>query len=98
MQCDVSADTHFGPRVSPCRRDFDFTLLFEQGILALLPDLSFLILCFCRWYFIRGERKEIRCGAVSTYKMVGLHFRFPRAPKEACKLMLFRMLYRCSIR
>lgn len=44
MQCDVSADTYFGPRVSPCRRAFDFTLLFEQGILTLVPDLSFLIL------------------------------------------------------
>lgn len=87
MQCGVSADTHFGPRVSPCRRDFDFTLLFEQGILALVPDLSFLILCFCRWYSIRGERQEIRRGAVSTYKMVGLHFRFHRAHKEVCRLM-----------
>ncbi|KAJ5965703.1 ABC transporter integral membrane type 1, partial [Penicillium waksmanii] len=58
MQCDVSADTHFGPRVLPCRRDFDFTLLFEQWILALVPDLSFLILCFCRWYFIRGGAKR----------------------------------------
>lgn len=76
MQCDVSADTHFGPRVSPCRRDFDFTLLFEQWILALVPDLSFLILCLCRWYFIRGGRKEIHRGVVSTYKTVGLHFPF----------------------
>ncbi|CEJ57253.1 hypothetical protein PMG11_05953 [Penicillium brasilianum] len=70
MQCGISADTHFGPRVSPCRRDFDFTLIFEQSILALGPDLSFLILCFCRWYFIRGERKETPRRPVSTYKMV----------------------------
>ncbi|CDM31023.1 unnamed protein product [Penicillium roqueforti FM164] len=45
MQCGISADTHFGPRVLPCRRDFDFTLLFEQGILALAPHLLFLTLC-----------------------------------------------------
>lgn len=74
MQCGVSADTHFGPRVSPCRRDFDFTLLFEQEILGLVPDLAFLFLCLCWWYFTHGGRKKLRHREVSTYKMVGIYF------------------------
>jgi hypothetical protein len=72
MQCGISADTHFGPRVLPCRRDFDFTLLFEQAILALAPDLLFLVLCFFRWFHIRREPKEVHRGATGTWKKVGL--------------------------
>jgi hypothetical protein len=80
MQCGISADSHFGPRVLPCRRDFDFTLLFEQAILALAPDLLFLVLCFLRWFHIRREPKEVRRGATGTWKMVGLPSAF-LAPK-----------------
>ncbi|CAG8903863.1 unnamed protein product [Penicillium egyptiacum] len=70
MQCGISADAQFGPRVLPCRREFDFTLLFEQGILALAPDLLFLALCFLRWYHIYIEPKKARRGATGTWKMV----------------------------
>ena len=38
--CSPSADTVFGPAVSQdCRGGFDFTLLFEQSILSLVPSL-----------------------------------------------------------
>jgi hypothetical protein len=72
MQCDISADSHFGPRVLPCRRSFDFTLLFEQGILALAPELLFLALCFFRWFHVRSGLKKVLRGATGTWKMVGL--------------------------
>ncbi|EHK21751.1 uncharacterized protein TRIVIDRAFT_59905 [Trichoderma virens Gv29-8] len=39
QQCVPSADNAFGPRVHGCREDFDFTLLFEQSILSILPSL-----------------------------------------------------------
>lgn len=55
----------------PCRREFDFTLLFEQGILALAPDLLFLALCVLRWYRNRREPKKIRHGASGTWEMAG---------------------------
>ncbi|KAJ5431092.1 P-loop containing nucleoside triphosphate hydrolase protein [Penicillium cf. griseofulvum] len=70
MECGISADTHFGPRVLPCRREFDFTLLFEQAILALTPDLLFFILCLFQCFHMRGEPKKVRRGAAGTWKMV----------------------------
>ena len=72
MQCGISADTHFGPRVLPYRRDFDFTLLFEQGILALTPDLLFLTLCIFQWYHLYRNPKKVRRGTAGTWKVVGL--------------------------
>ena len=37
--CDPQADNVFGPRVSvSCRGGLDFTLLFEQAILSIVPS------------------------------------------------------------
>lgn len=43
MDCRL-ADEAFGPAVSPACRTFDFTLLFEQSILSLLPNGLLLVL------------------------------------------------------
>lgn len=43
MDCTVAADSSFGPRVEPCRRQFDFTLTFENWILTLIPELCFIL-------------------------------------------------------
>lgn len=37
--CALNADLSFGPIVKGCRGGFDFTLLFEEAILTLLPSL-----------------------------------------------------------
>jgi hypothetical protein len=74
MECGISADTHFGPRVLPCRREFDFTLLFEQAILALTPDLLFLILCLFRLLHLLAVEDFEHVRSPSTSKMVGLPF------------------------
>ncbi len=38
LSCPVSADNVFGPAVAaPCRAGFDFTLLFEETVLTILP-------------------------------------------------------------
>lgn len=36
--CNISADNTFGPIVLDCRREFDFTLLFEQAIFSIGPS------------------------------------------------------------
>ncbi|PYI06874.1 multidrug resistance-associated protein [Aspergillus sclerotiicarbonarius CBS 121057] len=42
--CSLEADNVFGPVVShACRDGFDFTLLFEQSILGLIPAVAFLL-------------------------------------------------------
>ncbi|KAK0651013.1 P-loop containing nucleoside triphosphate hydrolase protein [Cercophora newfieldiana] len=38
MSCTLGKDLNFGPVVNPCRRPFDFTLVFEETILTLLPS------------------------------------------------------------
>jgi hypothetical protein len=45
-ECSLQADNNFGPVVnSACRDGFDFTLLFEQAILGLVPAVAFLLVC-----------------------------------------------------
>ena len=44
--CSLQADNSFGPAIDPrCRDGFDFTLLFEQAILGLVPAVAFLLVC-----------------------------------------------------
>jgi len=50
------SDRTFGPAVSDCRGNFDFTLKFEDIILSLLPSSVFIILALFRiWYLSRAE-------------------------------------------
>ncbi|KAL6701465.1 P-loop containing nucleoside triphosphate hydrolase protein [Trichoderma pleuroticola] len=44
MNCSPSFDNVFGPAVALCRRHFDFTILFEESMLSLLPSSIFLII------------------------------------------------------
>ncbi|KAK8017726.1 P-loop containing nucleoside triphosphate hydrolase [Apiospora rasikravindrae] len=44
MSCPPGIDDAFGPVVDECARTFDFTLLFEETILSILPSAVFLIL------------------------------------------------------
>ncbi|KAJ5513372.1 P-loop containing nucleoside triphosphate hydrolase protein [Penicillium fimorum] len=45
-ECSLQADNSFGPVLdSACRDGFDFTLLFEQTILGLVPAIAFLLVC-----------------------------------------------------
>ncbi|KAJ4410259.1 hypothetical protein N0V85_003986, partial [Neurospora sp. IMI 360204] len=45
----LEADSQFGPRVDVACREFDFTLLFEDGFFMLLPAALFLL--FVPWRF-----------------------------------------------
>ena len=57
----IRADDVFGPAVSSaCRGGFDFTLLFEQAILTLLPSAAFLLAFPMRFaYLARKEAKTL---------------------------------------
>ena len=37
LSCPVTVQDEFGPVVNGCGSDFDFTLLFEESILFILP-------------------------------------------------------------
>jgi ATP-binding cassette subfamily C (CFTR/MRP) protein 1 len=70
MDCSLSADYLFGPQVSPCRRSFDFTVLFEESILGILPSGIFLVLaCFRVWTLIHHKRKT-HVSCFYAYKLV----------------------------
>ncbi|KAI6361085.1 hypothetical protein MCOR25_006549 [Pyricularia grisea] len=48
MACSTEADRVFGPAVQGCRSDFDFTLLFQDTVLGILPSSLLIILAAAR--------------------------------------------------
>ncbi|RAH78385.1 ABC multidrug transporter [Aspergillus japonicus CBS 114.51] len=50
QRCSFALDDLWGPTVHPCRRAFDFTLLFEQSVLSILPSSLFLLFAVGRGY------------------------------------------------
>jgi hypothetical protein len=56
--CRLDADDTFGPVVSHCRGGFDFTLLFEQAILSILP--SVLVLAASVYRLLGLRRQSIK--------------------------------------
>ncbi|OBT87528.1 hypothetical protein VE02_03750 [Pseudogymnoascus sp. 03VT05] len=50
VPCALGIDNTFGPVVKGCRDDFDFTLLFEQGIMTMAPAAFLLLLMLPRIY------------------------------------------------
>lgn len=48
MDCAPDADRLFGPVVAQCRREFDFTLFFEQAVLSVLPCAALILLATVR--------------------------------------------------
>lgn len=60
--CSLDADNVFGPVVPlGCRNGFDFTLLFEQSILGILPAAVFLLASPLRvGYLIKKDARTQR--------------------------------------
>ncbi|KAE8130892.1 putative multidrug resistance protein [Aspergillus pseudotamarii] len=50
-----ATDNTFGPVVLSCRRTFDFTLLFEQAILSIIPSALLLVSALLRIYKLRNQ-------------------------------------------
>lgn len=51
---------------------FDFTLLFEQRILSLLPSLIVLVLALLRLYALRTEPRRVQGRVLQAFKLVRL--------------------------
>jgi hypothetical protein len=68
--CSPSVDGSFGPIVDDCVRTFDFTLLFEESILSILPSSIFLILAFLRIGVLSGRKRRVGGHVFSTVKVV----------------------------
>ncbi|KAH9430121.1 hypothetical protein MCOR02_009841 [Pyricularia oryzae] len=52
MECPADADRVFGPAIQGCRSDFDFTLLFQDSVLGILPSSVLIILSASRLVFL----------------------------------------------
>ncbi|KJF60311.1 uncharacterized protein CIMG_12872 [Coccidioides immitis RS] len=61
------SDHGFGP--ASCRR-FDFTLVFEQSILSILPSAALIILAFVRVHFLYGSSVKAMPHPVFKVKVV----------------------------
>jgi len=75
--CLPSADNSFGPQVKGCRSGFDFTLLFEETILTIVPLSLLLISIPIRMIYEWKDKKYVRAGRLFPIKAVD----FP-APKQ----------------
>lgn len=71
LGCSLEADNVFGPVVSrACRDGFDFTLLFEQSILGLLPALAFLLASPLRVRHLAKRDVRTQRNTMRTAKLV----------------------------
>ncbi|KAL3444260.1 P-loop containing nucleoside triphosphate hydrolase protein [Aspergillus insuetus] len=70
-QCGILVQDTFGPQVSGCYENFDFTLLFEESILYLPPLLVALSLSLFRLWQLRAARILLkRAGLVCAFKLL----------------------------
>lgn len=63
-------DGWFGPGVGSCRGGFDFTLMFQDGILGLLPHVALLLLALIRMATLRRRRSTVRRAYLGLLKTV----------------------------
>ncbi|KIX97801.1 uncharacterized protein Z520_06579 [Fonsecaea multimorphosa CBS 102226] len=68
--CEPGADNTFGPVVASCARSFDFTLLFEQSILSIVPNAVFLLFAASRlWVLLHVPIRTTKHGWASIAKV-----------------------------
>jgi hypothetical protein len=71
MSCPSRSDNVFGPRVLEECRPFDFTLLFEDAIFAVVPAGIFLLLAACRLPSLIRTPIKVTSHRLATWKLVG---------------------------
>lgn len=69
LQCGFAADTDFGPSVASCRREFDFTILFEEVVLAIIPACTFILIAIASLLYGLQARTLTRHGRLYSYKL-----------------------------
>ncbi|KAK6611684.1 ABC transporter [Botrytis cinerea] len=68
--CVADADAFFGPRVDPCRRQFDFTLLFEQSVFTVGPSAIFIVLLSLRIPKLYREKRKTLPNSLWGFKLI----------------------------
>lgn len=73
-------DRSFGPTTSiQCRHGLDFTLLFEESFLTILPAALMIIASTIRVFFLRNKRKVVLGNSFYDLKFVSRsHQRFTK--------------------
>lgn len=71
--CLRHGDDSFGPQVNPGEREFDFTLLFEQGILSAAPSALFISFVFLRAAQLRRVDGKTLPNMLRNLKLVTGH-------------------------
>lgn len=65
------ADNSFGPFLDiPGKETFDFTLLFEESILSILPSALLLLIVPWRLWKLRNVNRKVKHGHLQTLKLV----------------------------
>lgn len=72
--CSPRADDAFGPFIDGCRQNFDFTLLFEQSILTIVPSIVLLILTPLRLLQLYRSNAKTLPNRIYTAKLVRLFY------------------------
>lgn len=66
MESACQNDSSFGPAVTGCRGDFDFTIFFEATILSTLPSALFILLAPWRFWQLK-DRSCVVTGQALWY-------------------------------
>jgi hypothetical protein len=67
-----SSDSQFGPAYSGQLRSFDFTLLFEDTILTIVPATIFLLAAGTRAVWLTGKPTKVGTSLSRSTKLVSL--------------------------
>lgn len=67
----MADDSAFGPHLAHA---FDFTIVFEQSILSILPSALFLSASVVRLYALAGRPVKVKSGALLLGKLVRTNF------------------------
>ncbi|PYH88753.1 hypothetical protein BO71DRAFT_435441 [Aspergillus ellipticus CBS 707.79] len=70
--CDADSDRQFGPRVATNCRGFDFTLLFEDAMLTVVPAALFLLFLPARLHIVRNDPVKVMSYKLAAYKISGM--------------------------
>ncbi|QGA22297.1 hypothetical protein EYB26_010013 [Talaromyces marneffei] len=67
----LCGDNNFGPQVSDCRSDFDFTLLFEECFFSIVPSVLLLLALPARYrHFCKKGTKEVAKNSIYWAKLL----------------------------
>lgn len=71
VQTEASVDNTFGPWAGPdVRGGFDFTLLFEESILSLLPIIIVLLVAPFRIFYLFKKENKLSTSKLLFTKLV----------------------------